>query len=67
MHGPDPDTTYPMPGFPQICFLKNIITRPNIEIGDFTYYDWEEWIGRHLDQIRGGDIAALEHACESAS
>jgi virginiamycin A acetyltransferase len=28
-----------MPGFPQICFLKNVITRPNIEVGDFTYYD----------------------------
>jgi virginiamycin A acetyltransferase len=28
-----------MPGFPQICFLKNIITRPNIEVGNFTYYD----------------------------
>ena len=39
MQGPSPDTPYPMPGFPQICFLKNVITRPNIEIGDFTYYD----------------------------
>jgi virginiamycin A acetyltransferase len=39
MQGPSPDTTYPMPGFPQVCFLKNIVTRPNIEIGDFTYYD----------------------------
>jgi virginiamycin A acetyltransferase len=39
MHGPSPDTMYPMPGFPQICFLKNAITRPNIEVGDFTYYD----------------------------
>ena len=39
MHGPSPDTSYPMPGFPQVCFLKNIITRPNIEVGDFTYSD----------------------------
>jgi virginiamycin A acetyltransferase len=39
MQGPNPDTIHPMSGFPQICFLKNIITRPNIEIGDFTYYD----------------------------
>ncbi|MBD8563197.1 Vat family streptogramin A O-acetyltransferase [Oxalobacteraceae sp. CFBP 8763] len=39
MHGPSPDTMYPMDGFPQICFLKNATTRPNIEIGDFTYYD----------------------------
>jgi virginiamycin A acetyltransferase len=39
MQGPSPDTTHPMPGFPQICFLKNVITRPNIEAGNFTYYD----------------------------
>ncbi len=39
MHGPSPDTPYPMPGFPQVCFLKNIIQRPNIEIGDYSYYD----------------------------
>ncbi len=39
MHGPSPDTMYPMEGFPQICFLKNAITRPNIDVGDFTYYD----------------------------
>lgn len=28
-----------MPGFPQVCFLRNVITRPNIEVGDYTYYD----------------------------
>lgn len=39
MQGPSPNTTYPMPDFPQVCFLKNVITRPNIEVGDFTYYD----------------------------
>jgi len=39
MHGPSPDTAFPMPGFPQVCFLKNVVDRPNIAIGDFTYYD----------------------------
>lgn len=39
MHGPDPRNPHPMPGFPQVCFLKNVVTRPNIEIGDYTYYD----------------------------
>lgn len=28
-----------MVGFPQICFIKNTITNPNIIIGDYTYYD----------------------------
>ncbi len=39
MQGPDPETPYPMAGFPQVCFLKNIIKQPNIEIGDYSYYD----------------------------
>ncbi len=28
-----------MPGFPQVCFIKNQVRNPNIEIGDYTYYD----------------------------
>ncbi|MBW4442375.1 MAG: Vat family streptogramin A O-acetyltransferase [Plectolyngbya sp. WJT66-NPBG17] len=39
MYGPDPATKHPMVGFPQICFIKNTVTNPNIIIGDYTYYD----------------------------
>lgn len=39
MYGPDPATKHPMAGFPQICFIKNTVTNPNIMIGDYTYYD----------------------------
>ncbi|GKW10927.1 Vat family streptogramin A O-acetyltransferase [Pectobacterium carotovorum subsp. carotovorum] len=39
MNGPDPDNRYPMAGFPQVCFIKNIVANPNINIGDYTYYD----------------------------
>lgn len=39
MYGPDPATLYPMSGFPQVVFLKNVITRSNIEVGDYSYYD----------------------------
>lgn len=28
-----------MKGFPQICFIKNTVSNPNIVIGDYTYYD----------------------------
>jgi virginiamycin A acetyltransferase len=28
-----------MKGFPQICFIKNTVSNPNIIIGDYTYYD----------------------------
>ncbi|MFP1814620.1 Vat family streptogramin A O-acetyltransferase [Lonsdalea quercina] len=39
MQGPDPTNKHPMQGFPQVCFIKNTVTNPNIIIGDFTYYD----------------------------
>lgn len=28
-----------MVGFPQVCFIKNTVTNPNIVVGDYTYYD----------------------------
>jgi virginiamycin A acetyltransferase len=39
MNGPSPDNPHPMAGFPQVCYLKNIVRNPNIVIGDYTYYD----------------------------
>ncbi len=39
MHGPSPCNPHPMDGFPQVCFIKNTVKNPNIEIGDYTYYD----------------------------
>ena len=39
MFGPLPETIHPMEGFKQVCFLKNVITNPNIIVGDYTYYD----------------------------
>jgi virginiamycin A acetyltransferase len=28
-----------MEGFPQVCFIKNTLSNPNIVVGDYTYYD----------------------------
>ena len=39
MRGPDPNTTFPLENYDRLCFLKNIITNPNIIVGDYTYYD----------------------------
>ena len=36
---PDPDALHPMEGFPRVVFLKPLITAPNIEVGDYSYYD----------------------------
>lgn len=36
---PDPDRAEAMPGHPRVAFLKTICTRPNIVVGDYSYYD----------------------------
>mgnify|MGYP000931914637 CR=1 FL=1 len=37
--GPNKNEKYPLNGQKRLCFLKNIITNPNIIVGDYTYYD----------------------------
>lgn len=39
MAGPDPSNPHPMPGYPQICYIRNTVTNPQIQIGDYTYSD----------------------------
>jgi len=39
LYGADPKNKHPMKGFPQICFIQNTVSNPNIIIGDYTYYD----------------------------
>ncbi len=36
---PDANVTYPIDDCNRFCFLKNIITKPQIIVGDYTYYD----------------------------
>ena len=38
-NGPDPRDPHPMRGFPQVCFIRNTVNNPQIEIGEYTYYD----------------------------
>jgi len=42
MFGPNPNDPTPLPGIDQLIFLKNHITRPDIVVGDYTYYDDED-------------------------
>lgn len=39
MMGINPDSKYPIAGVDRLGFLKNFITNPNIQVGEFTYYD----------------------------
>jgi virginiamycin A acetyltransferase len=57
---PDKDQAFPLPHYDRLCFLKNIITRPTIEVGDYTYYDdfedvynFERNVKYHFDFIGG--------------
>ncbi len=36
---PNPNILYPIEGFTRTVYLKNIITNPQIIVGDYTYYD----------------------------
>ena len=35
---PDPNTLFPN-AYGTSCFIENAVTAPNIQIGDYTYYD----------------------------
>ena len=39
MNIPDKNQKFPLEHYDRLCFLKNIITNPNIIVGDYTYYD----------------------------
>jgi virginiamycin A acetyltransferase len=39
MAGPDPRSPHPVAEHPRVTFLKPIVDRPNVSIGEFTYYD----------------------------
>ena len=38
MNIPDPNAVFPNE-YKTSCFIKNVITAPNITVGDYTYYD----------------------------
>ncbi|MEL4897547.1 CatB-related O-acetyltransferase [Crocosphaera sp. Alani8] len=69
---PDPNQTYPLKNYQHLCFLKNIISNPNIIVGDFTYYDdlenphdFEKNVLYHFDFI--GDKLIIGKFCSIAS
>lgn len=36
--GPDKTSLYPNPNIKTVCYIKNLPSKPNVEIGDYTYY-----------------------------
>ena len=37
--GPNPNQIHPNKYIRQLVYIKNVITRPNIDVGEYTYYD----------------------------
>lgn len=61
-----------MEHYNRLCFLKNIITKPNIMVGDYTYYDdfedvhnFEKNVKYHFDFV--GDKLVIGKFCMIAS
>lgn len=68
----DPTTKFPLVQTKRLCFLKNIVTNPNIIIGDYTYYDDPEDVNNfnknvlyHFDFI--GDKLIIGKFCQIAT
>lgn len=71
-YGPDKNEKFPNRNVPSVCFIKNVITRPNIEVGDYTYYDdangadkFEEHVTHHYEFL--GDKLIIGKFCQIAS
>jgi len=69
---PNKDQKFPLANYNRLCFLKNIITNPNIVVGDYTYYDdfedvnnFEKNVKYHFDFV--GDQLIIGKFCMIAS
>jgi virginiamycin A acetyltransferase len=70
--GPDPLARHPVPSQPSMVFLKNVITNPRIEVGDYTYYhSFEDPLGFERNVRYAfpfiGDKLVIERFCSIAS
>ncbi|NER80998.1 MAG: CatB-related O-acetyltransferase [Leptolyngbya sp. SIO1D8] len=71
-YGPLPETKHPITGQTRLVYLKNILTNPNIIVGDYSYYDdfenpenFERNVLYHFDFI--GDKLIIGKFCAIAS
>lgn len=70
-YGPNKNSIYPNETIKSVCYIKNTITRPNIIIGDYTYYDdasgaetFEEHVTHHYEFL--GDKLIIGKFCAIA-
>ena len=72
MNIPNPNIKFPLDNYDRLCFLKNVIKNPNIEVGEYTYYDdfenvenFEKNVKYHFDFV--GDKLIIGKFCMIAS
>lgn len=70
-YGPNPNELYPNQSIKSVCYIKNTVTRPNIIVGDYTYYDdkngaekFEEHVTHHYEFV--GDKLIIGKFCAIA-
>ena len=70
-YGPNPNAIYPNEAIKSVCFIKNVVTRPNILVGEYTYYDdntgpeqFESHVTHHYEFL--GDKLIIGRFCAIA-
>lgn len=69
---PSPHTKFPLAHYDRLCFLKNVVTNPNIIVGDYTYYDDFETVENFEKNVKylfdfTGDKLVIGKFCMIAS
>lgn len=71
-YGPNPSLIYPNENIKSVCYIKNVISRPNIIVGEYTYYSdphdperFEEHVTHHYEFL--GDRLIIGKFCAIAS
>jgi virginiamycin A acetyltransferase len=72
MTGPNKDELFPLKPYEKLCFLKNIISSPNIIVGEYTYYDDFEDVHNFEKNVKyhfefSGDKLIIGNFCMIAS
>jgi virginiamycin A acetyltransferase len=72
MQGPSPSVRHPIQQAERLGFLKNFITRPSIEVGDYTYYDDPRGVERFEENVlyhfpHAGDRLIIGRFCSIAA
>ncbi len=72
METPNPNTLFPLAAYERLCFLKNLVNHPAIEVGDYTYYDDFEDVNNFVKNVKyhfdfTGDRLVIGKFCMIAS